>query len=452
LMPFPPIQFCSFDCRSEEITAAEYIGVRNLPLLGYGVAPVDCAVRARNPVVWFSDVAAGCQWREGKIERSAIFRAQRANRGSSPYGKRAYSLKPLPGLSRTRNVRHVEAILNAITAGMRPRRLVLCPGRLIPSESGFGKEAVHSLCHAWHERTPLAALTRSLERWSRQIASSMPVFALLRTMASDRETRDHSTFTEEAGDIMLSCSIESVNCAKSRSLRGEGYWGLHNVLLNRLGALGMGMDIIVPPSLTIALRARGLDSSVSALLSESGPALRESDLSDLIYLARSGSPTFRQLAAIALRTSASDAAVSALGQLLYDSDAWVSDCALYSLASRQEGRAWLLRVYDHVPDIRFGAPDSLRPQILWTLAGSPSDQVRALLASELCEDQRPDSAAIRAAAANGLFEQFAVEADEIFDSASRSGPLETRKLARYYLKRIRASANEGAESTPRALR
>ena len=452
LMPFPPIQFCSFDCRCEEITAAEYLGVRNLPLLGYDVTPVDSAARARHPVVWFSDSAAGCLWRDGAIERSAIFHAQRGNRGSGQHGKRAYALKSLRGLSRSRRMRHAEAVLNAVAAGMRPCRSVMCPGAELPVKGGFGKEAVSSLCHSWHEKTPLAVLTRSLERWRRQIEASTPVYGLFRKIANDREARDYAGHIEEFGDILLESLNDSVDCVKSRSLRTIGFADLRNIFYHRINAVPIAMDTMKPSCLTVALRACGVDFGVSAMLSELDRVPRVSDLSELIYLARSGSPAFRQLAALALGASESDSALSAVGQLLYDSDSWVSDCALQAFVARQDRRAGLMRVYDHVPDARFGSRDSLRPGILWSLPESPSDEVMELLARELHEAERPDSATIRAVAADRLFEKFPDEAAEVFASAAKSGPLETRKLARRYLRRIQAKSSEAVESNLRGHR
>ena len=222
---------------------------------------------------------------------------------------------------------------------------------------------------------------------------------------------------------------------------------MRNILNNQVSPLVFGLDGLLILALEVALTGAGADSALSSRLADGRFPSEYADLQDMLYIARSGAPAFRQLAARALGGSDSPGAESALRQLLYDSDSPVSDTAFYSIATRGLSDSFLHRLYESVPETRLGSPTSLRPQIMYTFSKEQTEAAREHLIRAMNEVDRPDSEVIRAVAADRLFRQFDDHSENAFAAAAESSNKEIRKLARKYVNQIREAPSEGAEST-----
>ncbi len=129
-----------------------------------------------------------------------------------------------------------------------------------------------------------------------------------------------------------------------------------------------------------ACRGDHLAGQMSVVLSEPATeALGGQDLQEVIYLARSGAPPFRRLAAMRLAGSRSPQSVATLGQLLFDPVPAIARTALFALvelvwddAAVQIGRALNGLAQDDHP------PDLLMASMMLTLAEFGASPVPAL--------------------------------------------------------------------------
>ena len=448
-VPMPPISFCSWGCRCEELFAAELGGLTNLPLAGVAIEPLEIeplnrleeAVKRGRTVVVFGPSAATRIL--GRVSPGVVMarrylwtgRIADDSTGLERYqGQRAYVVRPTRAIVRPRGVKKWTAILNACILGNRPTALGLCPGLCEPTVRGWGCSGFEAFSQARSVTPSFRSLVVSTRRITAAFRQTARTLGALNWGSSKNENaflRGALEIAETGAEALRDVSwlIDRLNPEFANDI------GLWSDLGHRLFTVGFAAQTVSHDVFEAAASVPAIRET--SAFSISGPQ-PEGALDELVYLARGGSARFRQRAAQGLAGSKGRRYAATLGQLLFDEDAVVSDCALEALKTFDPGEAIgiLINALSNVPVRRVGASVSLRPGILEALsARQPSETTLSLLSDFLMAPPAEDTESSRITAAWLLRRDLREDCHAVFKEALEFGPTPAKRLARKHLNR-----------------
>ena len=455
LAPLPALSFCSWGCRCEELVAAEFMGLQNLAHLGVSMMALNAGSESEEEVfrrirrelggnrcvVWFGRASAG-------IVREAIDLKRFSALKWSPSGKRSevieneipirtarfYCLHPSRLHMQSSGSSRWLALLNSSAITMRPAVIGLCPRRAEPTMRGCGRGAIDAFFNSLNTCSSPAQIRQTITRWKSGFIGAEYV---LEGAAGVSKRRSANQLRRAAESCVRAIRILNGIDSNLKNLKGTKVQPFDR-FRGEFALVAACADDASSLIVEAALSALGVEEALRAALFAEGNASGQA-LEELLYLARSGSPRFRQLAARRLAGVADNRATSVLRQLLYERDSAISDTALHALAQlpATDFLPMLRNIYPHVPPTRQGSAVSLRASILALLTQGSSDlESSDILVEALVTEGEKESETLRAIAAWLLHDRYGTDSVAIFRQVLESGPSGARRLARTYLARL----------------